>query len=699
MPPAYNDDVSPTTTLATSKAASSASKATTSPPITPPLPQHRAGDKKPKNQKSTVGHAAGGRLHTRVASSKALHKGNKSATNVLAANTGPKAEVDPFEVGRLGLPSAKQTSASSTNLKKNNSHASLRRNRSSVDVPRRPKSSSSSLAAAEAKKGANNVHFEVGEDEDNDDEEGDGDGWEEASSSASPALSRSGTSSAKYTAANNSRNQSAPQSPSPRGGGVDLKKNMGGSKAPTGPTASGIRPSTPKTHTADAKIITERLLQRTPSYNTTKMSMATAVPSAPTVPTTPTVPSTSTTKPPSSISPSKKQSYTSTLGSTGTMGSKEGEHVVSRFMTGSGTPGENTAFLPNRRPGPAGRGHSRGSEEVKRAQSMGNLAHHKSPDHNSDGGEEDEEEETRDNALAPHTRNPSTATNYSHSTEKTHAYIPPQQSRTQQKLWLQRASSNIEPHGSSQMIGAAPNSSMLNAGPGGGMPSSISVGGMHLHGLGLGAAPSGPLLGAGAGGQYGEARDPRIKIALERTGSEFLVVRRHVDPVDRALRRGEERMGKGWKIPKHLAHGSKAGSVVGTEGDLGLSQSLKETGTGGRHRTKEFAQSSGNGKGKEVEVEDEPSRGCLDDNPPPHVSSGSGHGHGGKGKSKARDEDDEGIVESGGGWERWGARGRGRGLRERDMVLRERDPVDGGVAAILRGMWEKRDYEYSNSAD
>jgi len=173
-----------------------------------------------------------------------------------------------------------------------------------------------------------------------------------------------------------------------------------------------------------------------------------------------------------SESPAKSQS--STFNGTPKTGSNV--EVVSRFVGGSGTPSENSPFLQTRRSDGPQRQHN---DEVKRAQSMGNLTRAES---DRDDGEE--------SALAPRSRKSSIP----------NAYVPPQQSRTQQKLWLQRASSNIEPQ---QM---APGLTSMHSGS--------------------------SLVGTGYDG-----RDPRIKLQLERTGLEYLVVRRYQDPVGKALKR------------------------------------------------------------------------------------------------------------------------------------------------------------------
>ncbi|KAJ6439701.1 multidrug resistance-associated 1 [Purpureocillium lavendulum] len=86
------------------------------------------------------------------------------------------------------------------------------------------------------------------------------------------------------------------------------------------------------------------------------------------------------------------------------------------------------------------------------------------------------------------------------------AALPAETSRVQQKLNLQRASSVLEP---SQ-----------------GVP-----------GIG-GAVGASPLIGVGGPGfDGGSSRDPRVGKMLERTGMEYLVVRRYQNPVARSLNR------------------------------------------------------------------------------------------------------------------------------------------------------------------
>lgn len=455
MPSEHPQSQSHRPSLSGHRSTSSIHSQTDSPSSTPP---HHA---KTKGQKHVVG---GGRVHARASSSKSIHKLAKTSH----ANEGLSSD----NLKKLAR------NSSATHLKKNHSHVSLKRNQSSSDVPRKSKTAHATT------KRPSSVHFEIGDEPEVEPEHEDA--WEEASSTASPALSRSAS---RPNSAKHSVNNSQPDTPSQ-------------SFKPQTLVAATTNLSTEKQSArypaADAKVITERLLQRTPSYNTTKMSLATATPAKVT-----------SSRPSDSLENSQKDGPNSN--GTSQFGSKE--EVVSRFVSGSGTPSE-SQFLKRKDSEP------NGQEDMKRAQSMGNLTRRDS---------------SEERALAPRSRKSSTS----------NAYVPPQLSRTQQKLWLQRASSNIEPQG---------------------MTPGAAINGLsNIHGI-TGAIP---ILGAGYDG-----RDPRIKQQLERTGLEYLVVRRHQDPIGLALKRLNQLPGadKNRRIPSQRKN--EAG--VGGRRSLGLSQSLKD---------------------------------------------------------------------------------------------------------------------------
>jgi hypothetical protein len=212
--------------------------------------------------------------------------------------------------------------------------------------------------------------------------------------------------------------------------------------------------------------------------------------------------------PPRSISPDSPASrasstlYDSPKPANASVGAA-GDELTSRFMSGPASgvnPDTGSFYSP-----------TRAITRVKRPQSLGNLHQ----DHRSSTTDDQEEED--DSALAPRTR-------------KRFGYkaVPADISRTQQKLNLQRASSSIEP---------------VPAGGGG-----------------VGAVGASPLLG----GVGYDNRDPRIGKLIERTGQEYLVVRRYQNPIARSMARlqhlpGADRL---QRIPKQngsngTMHGKK----------------------------------------------------------------------------------------------------------------------------------------------
>jgi hypothetical protein len=489
-----------------------------SPSNTPPSTSHKVKGVKP--------HVVGARLHARVPShGKALHKPTKAHLAENHATTkaqhrpiSPATSPDNLLMRRSGSEPKLSRNGSTTSLK-NSSQVSLthKRNRSHVEV-KRPKSAgalkrSSSQPGVNNNKGLNKttVHFDLGND-------GQDDGWTEASGSASPELSRAG-SVGGHSSGRSSGNKPASASNS----------------QPHSPTALKTREWIPNRQsdshpTLDAHQITSRLLQRTPSLNAPpKMSSISVTATARTE------------------SPEPFGRSSSTLN--GTPQNTRKDKLSSRFVNASGSPRSTSPFLPQTssdpKPDPAD------LDPARRAKSMGNL--------NSRTTSDDSDERP----LAPRSRK---------SSGGTHAYIPPQQSRTQQKLWLQRASSNIEPQ---QM---APGAAINGLGLGIGMP---------------GIRPGAPLVGAGDDG-----RDPRIRLQLERTGLEYLVVRRYQDPVGRALKRLDKLPGanKHRRIPsqRHLdRNGATADST--SQRSLGLSQSLRETRRGNRDGARENGAVSASG--------------------------------------------------------------------------------------------------------
>ncbi|KAI9650625.1 hypothetical protein NHQ30_000644 [Ciborinia camelliae] len=560
---------------------------TDSPAGTPPVSGTTATQHKEQKAKGERKHVKGGGKYGRVSSNKALHKLSRQTST---HNNNNHNQTNNDNLKEFQAPWDKpHKSSTNLNRQKNHSQTALKRNRSSADVQhsagstRRPKTSD----GPHGKKRPNSVHFELGigtpgkleSEEDNEE------GWEEASSSASPALSRSANTSAKQSAVNSavsSRHHSplsSPKSKKPTAGdsATDSAKE---SSVDSFDRIGSVKKNTTTNRTSkssvDAKVITEKLLQRTPSHlaSETKMSMATAKPT-----------------PKMAHTPSSSADQASGMGkSMGASTASGNQELISRFVGDSGTPGESSPKFPppdhgreSRTGGVNGDGREKnvngGNGEMARAKSMGNLTRH----------DVDEEEES---ALLPRTRKSST----SGINGLPNAY----NSRTQQKLWLQRASSNIEPQ--REGLGAL---SLLNGGLGMGNHgggSGMGFGPVMGMGIGMGNCMGGYLMGGDVKG------DPRIKVQLERTGLEYLVVRRHQDPVGRGVKRLEKIgvLGHGGKnIPGHgngyghskSASVSRAGSLRERSGNWNAKKGTRQSFEGDERERGSDTERDGGGSG------------------------------------------------------------------------------------------------------
>ncbi|OBT44045.1 hypothetical protein VE00_05631 [Pseudogymnoascus sp. WSF 3629] len=523
---------------------------------TPPQREHKAKTK----------HAVGHRLHGRVPSTRALqklkaHAGDRDASKLLRRQTStPGSPTTPtmegvdepkFPRGETTAPTRPST------LRRNKSHAEVKK----AKVATAMKRSASHTSISHQSKSS--VHFDLantttnGEDHD--------DGWTEASASASPSLSRANS----IAGASSGRNSARPSlAASPAKLRIDARDWS----------------QHERTHSApDAHQITSRLLQRAPSHG--------AAPKMSTVSATAVAPGTSQV---SDLAPSPGSATPHT--------DSHKSELISRFKgSGSGTPGDTSPFLQAHHPTSTKKAEAANGATTQEADAANfalNSRRAKSMSNLKSRGIEPEDSSSDDRALAPRSRKSSTH------------YIPPQQSRTQQKLWLQRASSNIEP---AQLAPAG----ALGLGLGG-LPMGMGMGMGIGMGLNVHASPLVGSIGSGYGPEGG-AGDPRIRMQLEKTGSAFMVVRRHQDPIAKSVRRllvlpGGE---KGRRIPG-------TGRVKAGKG-VGLSQSLRE----GRSR----------GGLPSGSLEEGRPRGSFEEGSP------------------------VGSVESGGG--------------------------DDGLAAILRGLWEK----------
>ena len=255
----------------------------------PPQQHHRA-----KSQKHVVGGAGGGRLHGRIPSSKGLHKHHVAAPapkvnrrhGSLSPDRGAGAALASHHHRRATSELKLSHDLSGTNLKKNTSQTNLKRNRSQAEVTKRTKSATNlhrSISNPAVNKlrssGSSRVQFNLG-DEDQDDE----DEWVDASSSASPLLSRRGSavSSAHTTNPAVDDDDSQAGSPTPH---AELQRTLsngiqsGAQNGATNGTQYGVN-SLPRRPTHN-QYLTSRILSRTPSHGAPPMMSAETVSARP----------------------------------------------------------------------------------------------------------------------------------------------------------------------------------------------------------------------------------------------------------------------------------------------------------------------------------------------------------------------------------------------------------------------------------
>ncbi|KAH6842817.1 hypothetical protein B0I37DRAFT_204291 [Chaetomium sp. MPI-CAGE-AT-0009] len=479
----------------------------------PPQQQHRA-----KGQK----HVVGGRLHARNPSSKGLQKHHAATSTAklnrrhgsLSPDRGPGTAIATHHHRRATSELKLSRDPPASNLKKNTSQTNLKRNRSQAEVGKKTKSAinlqrsiSSPAVHRLRSSGSSKVQFNLGDEEHNGDQDDD-DEWVDASSSASPLLSRRGSavSSAYTTNAAAHDEDSLAGSPTPH---AELQRTLSnGTQSDTqNGTQNGTTDGTqsvsslPRNNkTAHNEYLTSRILSRTSSHGAPPMMStenASARPSSLRQPS----------PPGSSPGPSQYLSNTPVPTAHSRPGSSGKAELTSRFVgnnsqePGSGIAGE-SFILAAHRNGPPRVGID-AEDDIsvpKRRRSAGALSQGRGIDAlnarqaAAENASDDEGEEGRIARVSRSRRSGDYA-------------LPREMNRTQQKLNLQRASSSLEPP--------------------------------HPHpGIGMGppnvTAGTGPLIGVPTA--Y-DARDPRIHKALERTGMEYLTVRRHLNPVARSIAR------------------------------------------------------------------------------------------------------------------------------------------------------------------
>ncbi|KAJ4408401.1 hypothetical protein N0V82_009721 [Gnomoniopsis sp. IMI 355080] len=538
-------------------------------------------------------HVAGGRLHARVPSSKALNKHTNSSSKLTRRLTSPSPERGSTTSTLLTSSSSTNhrrhhssdvklsRDSSATNLNKNASQTNLKRNKSHVDVGKRSKSSgnlkrsASEKAVNRVKAPKSAVHFDLGNDGNNDE---DGDDWVDASSSASPYLSRRGS-------ANASGQSSANANGSP---------TVFGGKGPSGKAAASEDDNTDRdeepTPLADpnrtlfddqkvhSRNLTSRLLQRTPSHSaTTSMSNTMAMAKA--------------ASPESRHSASTLSVMPASVEPQGMAGSNGTVDVTSRFITSHNSGG--SFYTP-----------ADGVRADKRPVSMGGLPGPADTGLSTATTKVSDEEENltdkEDTGIAS-----AIATTARSRKPGIPAAVSVDKSRTQQKINLQRASSSMEPV-------------------------------RHRHsGIGGFAAEVAEVAGPLLGGAGYEAQDPRVNKLLERTGVEYNIVRRYQNPVARSLTRLAQLPGndKARRIPRGAP--SSRHSVQ----SFGLSQSFRESNGNGSKRpeTPKRAYSSirHSGTGSSLDTDDGGAAARMQE--------GIGGGHRLSGASLVNGEEDEGI--------------------------------------------------------
>ncbi|KAL2266083.1 hypothetical protein VTJ83DRAFT_5435 [Remersonia thermophila] len=451
------------------------------PPPPPPPPQQQQQQHhhhRVKAQKHVVGGATGARLHARIPSSKALAKYAAAAKlNRKHGSVSPERGT----LHRRATSDLKLTrDASATNLKKDQSHAALKRNRSHVEVPKKSKSAAllqrSVSNPAVSKLKSTKVQFNLGSDDDDNDDDNDDNEWVDASTSASPLLSRRSS-----TVAQNAAGQADGAS-------------QGGGGMPGGHNSAANGTDLTRDKSSHSLYLTSRILSRTPSHGAPPMMTVETASARP--------PSIRNQSPPGS-SVAQSQLSGDTPGNSmmqARPGSSGKAELTSRFVghnsqdAGSGTAGESFMAAasraaagvadgpsgPKRRPSEGALSQGRGIDALNARQAAAASA--------ADGASDDED-------VPPRERRGKRSGEH--------------MNRTQQKLNLQRASSSLEPTHPPGLVGA----------------------GLH----GPGGVGVGPLL-PGLPNSY-DPRDPRIARTLERTGMEYLTVRRHLNPVARSVAR------------------------------------------------------------------------------------------------------------------------------------------------------------------
>lgn len=662
----------------------------------PPNHHHQQQHRQKSQQKYVVGGGTS-RLHGRVPSSKALtrhHAVAPSAKPAVRRQSSPSPDpVDhafpPTAAGPSGSSSHHRRASSelrlfghassSTNLKKNLSATSLKRNRSHADVAKRngngggagggggsrstggvPLNRSLSNPTVAKKAAKNQVHFALGTGDDDDD---DGDEWVDASSSASPYISRrgsvvsSGHPESKPDSPNHhhhhhhgQQQQSPHQNPHPSHQPLlqhpALDSDVSAQSSPR--TRTQLSPS----HAHSRGLSQQgslpppsRLLQRVPSQTAVPMmstESATGESASAAAQRLQQRTSAPAASPDSSVSVFSTETGLAApqrRGMASSSGGGGGGDITSRFVTtsshdSSGNPAAGGSFYtPSSR---MARQHDENSSLLNGTRSLAamNEAQKSTALRNGHrrGGEPSSltSEEEANSVMGT-----SAAGSASSRARASIPYMaqPAEKSRTQQKLNLQRASSTLEPN---------PHHLPHHQGP-----------------------AASPLVG-GAG--Y-DTRDPRVGKLLDRAGMEYMVVRRYQNPVARSLVRLSHIPGaeKSRRIPLpnggSPGHAKRHSDYAAVGAAARLSQSYRERGTS---RPGSSAAAVGGIDSDRHQQQSKPG--------PPRRSWSSIRANG---ANSSVETDDGGGRRLHGG---------GEGLSGASLVD---GGEDDGTLALLRNMWEK----------
>ncbi|KAF2271548.1 uncharacterized protein EI97DRAFT_453603 [Westerdykella ornata] len=496
------------------------------------------GNHKPAVHKAQRQHVVGqSRMQRNVSTGKNLHKLNKTTQahagdgNSRHHRRHPSGGKDPNSAPSSPRPGFKRNASTGGVIRAahpQHTHAAIRKNHSSGHLARQVhhakaalKSSRSEVAPPKrsllqtsrtresSPEGRPTVQFDVGDDE----YEGADDGWTEESASQSPTTTRSNTrSNSVILEQQKAMGQAAAEPSAAAQPSQNQRQDI--SATQTLPdrtrhahTANGGESHSHRSRPPDADVITSKLLQRSFSN----------------LPTAQLSPAALTVVSETARREGRKEVKVLSHSTGSTLVDTPGRDLVSRFMdagSSGGTP-KGSSFLPSHN-SPQGAGD--GFDQVKRNKSMPNFA------------------EAGASAKGPLRRSGTSTPD-----------DPPYQSRTQQKLMLQRASSNIEPN---KLLPAV-------------LPRGVVPNGYVHAGMTFAASGEGRL-------------DPRLQQQFNHVAVEYKVVRRYRNPLADAVLRIQQLPGVAEKIRKRESRSGKglhaaANGTASTHGASSLSTSLNES--------------------------------------------------------------------------------------------------------------------------